>query len=220
MAAGSPSVRQIWLCGGARSGFPGRLSHSQGISILGVALSWARSSCRALYVAAGCGDAPSWARRRWRGEPDPRRLLHWQHRAPVASGVKYHQRHRSPSGPRPGSDRPHRSVAPGAAVQLGPGRERGPGSLPAGPMSHNGDAGLRKMAAEGRGCPRCPRARYCACALRAAVGRMRTPPRASSCLASREGPCGHHGGVRRRHQCPPATLLLSRRRRRPDRRFS
>lgn len=77
------SFRGVCLAGGC-----------QGMSVLGVALSWARSSCpssrRALYVVAGCGGAPSWARRRWRGEPDPQRLLHWQHRAPVASGAKYH----------------------------------------------------------------------------------------------------------------------------------
>lgn len=174
---------------------PASVCGCQGMSVLGFALSWAQGSCpssrRALYVAAEYGGAPSWTRRRWRGEPDLRRVLHWQHRVLVASGVKWHQRPRALSGPRPDSDQPRRALALGAAVgavATGALAGTGPGSVSAGPMSHNGDACLRKMAERGRDRPCCPRAAYCACALHAVAGRMRTPPRASSGRASREAP--------------------------------
>lgn len=65
----------------------------QALSVLAVPLSCPRGSCpsshRAPDVAAGYGGAPSRARRRWRGQPQPGQLLHWQHRAAVASGVKW-----------------------------------------------------------------------------------------------------------------------------------
>lgn len=227
-AARSKWVLGVWVF--IRSGRVGAGSPSPGVClVVGVTLSWVHGSCpssrRAPYVAAGYGGAPSRARRRWRRELEPGRLLHWQHRVPVASGVKWPQRPRAPSGPCPGSDPPHRTAAPGVAA--GPvatgGRgngEAGPGSVPAGPRSHNGDAGQRKMAAGGRGRPRCPRAVQCACALRAVAGRMRTPPRASSCRAAREAPCSHHRRVRRGHQCPPAALRRAGQRRRPGRRFT
>lgn len=197
-----------------------------------------RPECHSVLATWGLPKLPaspvcsSWAR--GCSEPGPEavpggtgagRLLYWQHRVLVASGVKWPQRPRAPSGPRPGSDPPRGAAAPGGAagpVAIG-GRGKGgagPGSVPADPRSHNGDAGLRKMAAGGRGPPRCPRAVHCARALRAVVGRMRTPPRASSCRAAREAPCGHHGGVRRGHQCPPAALRRAGQRSRPGRRLN
>lgn len=104
------------------------------LSVLGVALPCPRGPCpssrRAPDVPAGHGAAPSRARRRWRREPEPGPLLHWQHRAPVASGVKWPQGPRAPPRPCPGSGPPRRTAAAGVAagplVTGGRGRDRSP----------------------------------------------------------------------------------------------